>query len=236
MARLPSVPAPKVPRPKVPGFAKDLRPAEAFARYHRRTRRGVPWLQTLALLLLLPPVALVARIRFRGREHVPGGGYIVASNHPSVLDALFVAAAVRRRIRFMGKSDLFTVRWGRLLSRLGAFPVRRGVWDTDAFETAANVLTRGRVLAVFPEGGVSPPGGYRSAKSGIGHIALMAGATILPVHLDGPRRLYRPWTWPHVTVTVGEPFAVAPGDPGDRAACQAIADRTLAAIVAAASA
>jgi 1-acyl-sn-glycerol-3-phosphate acyltransferase len=217
---------------KAPGFAKDLRPAAAFARYHRRTRRRVPWLQTLALLGVLPVLALVARVRVRGREHVPGGGYIVAANHPSVLDALFVAAAVRRRIRFMGKSDLFTARWGGWLSRLGAFPVRRGVWDADAFETAAEILARGRVLAVFPEGGVSPPGGYRPAKSGIGHIALMRGATILPLHLDGPRRLYQPWTWPRVTVRVGEPFTVEAGDAGDRASCQAVADRTLAAIAA----
>ena len=139
-----------------------------------------------------------------GRENIPGGGYIAASNHPSNLDALFVALAIRRRIRFMGKSELFDGRWGWLLNRLGAFPVQRGVWDTDAFETAATVLKRGRVMSIFPEGGV-----HRErvpAKSGVGHIAHLAGATVLPVYLDGTRSLYTPWRWPKVRVVVGAPL------------------------------
>ena len=135
------------------GLAKDLR-AELLKRYHRRTRKRVPWLQTLVLALLLPVLTLVSRVRIVGREHIPDGGYIAASNHPSNLDALFVAMALRRRIRFMGKSELFGGRWGGLLNRLGAFPVQRGVWDTDAFETAATVLRRGRVMSIFPEGGI----------------------------------------------------------------------------------
>ena len=65
--------------------------------------------------------------------------------------------AIRRRVRFMAKSELFGGRWGGLLNRLGGFPVQRGVWDTEAFETAATVLRRGRVMSIFPEGGV--PGG-----------------------------------------------------------------------------
>ena len=69
----------------------------------------------------LPVLSLVSRVRVSGREHIPDGGYVAASNHPSNFDALFVALAIRRRIRFMGKSELFGGRWGRLLNRLGAF-------------------------------------------------------------------------------------------------------------------
>jgi 1-acyl-sn-glycerol-3-phosphate acyltransferase len=116
------------------GLAKDLAPAQLLRRYHRRTRRRAPWLQTLALRLLLPLLSLVSRVRVVGRENIPNGGYIAASNHASILDALFVALAIRRRIRFMGKSELFDGRWGWLLNRLGAFPVQRGVWDADALE------------------------------------------------------------------------------------------------------
>ena len=108
----------------------------------------------------------------------------------------------------MAKSDLFTRRWGRWLARVGAFPVRRGVWDEDAFETAATLLERGKVLAMFFEGGVSPPGGYRDPKPGIGYVARRAGATVLPCHLSGTRGLYRPWTWPKITVTYGPPLDV----------------------------
>jgi len=187
-------------------LARQLQPAQLLKRYHRRTRRRVPWLQTLALLGLLPLLSLISRVRVTGRENIPDGGYIAASNHPSNLDALFVALAIRRRIRFMAKSELFGGRWGGLLNRLGAFPVQRGVWDTDAFQTAATVLERGRVMSIFPEGGVHTD--RVPAKSGVGHIAHLAGATVLPVYLDGTRSLYTPWRWPKVRVVIGAPLSV----------------------------
>jgi len=211
-------------------FPKDLRPPHLLARYHKRARRRVPWLQTIAVALLLPLVSLVSRVRVTGREHIPDGGYIVAANHPSIFDPLFVALAIRRRIRFMGKSELFNGRWGWLLNRLGAFPVRRGVWDTDAFETAAAVLTRGRVMSIFPEGGVHTT--RVPARSGIGHIAHLAGATVLPVHLEGTGGLSTPWRWAKVRVTIGPPVAVAENDQPSRELSLATAERVLDAIYA----
>ena len=211
------------------GLAKDLR-AELLKRYHRRTRKRVPWLQTLVLAVLLPVLTLVSRVRIVGREHIPDGGYIAASNHPSNLDALFVALALRRRIRFMGKSELFGGRWGGLLSRLGAFPVQRGVWDTDAFETAATVLRRGRVMSIFPEGGIHRD--RVAAKSGVGHIAHIAGARVLPVYLDGTRSLYTPWRWPKVRVVIGAPLEVEEDAAPSRERSQQTAQRVLDAVYA----
>jgi 1-acyl-sn-glycerol-3-phosphate acyltransferase len=197
-------------------------------RYHRRTRRRVPWLQTLALALLLPLLSLVSRVRISGREHIPDGGYIAAANHHSNVDALFVALAIRRRIRFMGKSELFDGRWGWLLNRLGAFPVQRGVWDVDAFETAATVLNGGRVMSIFPEGGVHPE--RAPAKSGVGHIAHVAGATVLPLYLDGTRSLYTPWRWPKVRVIIGPPLQVAHDAQPSRERSRETAERIVEAI------
>jgi len=207
--------------------AKDLR-AQLLKRYHARTRRRVPWLQSLALVVLLPLLSLVSRVRVIGRDNIPGGGYIAAANHPSNFDALFVALAIRRRIRFMGKSELFDGRWGWLLNRLGAFPVQRGVWDDDAFETAATVLKRGRVMSIFPEGGV-----HRErvpAKSGVGHIAHLAGATVLPLYLDGTRSLYTPWHWPKVRVVIGAPLQIVEQAQPSREHSQQTAQRILDAI------
>ena len=208
-------------------LAKDLR-ADLLKRYHRRTRKRAPWLQTLVLALLLPVLTLVSRVRIVGREHIPDGGYIAASNHPSNLDALFVAMALRRRIRFMGKSELFGGRWGGLLNRLGAFPVQRGVWDADAFETAATVLRRGRVMSIFPEGGIHTD--PVPAKSGVGHIAHLAGARVLPVYLDGTRSLYAPWRWPKVRVVIGAPLDVEEDPAPSREQSQRTAQRVLDAI------
>jgi len=209
-------------------LARDLKPAQMLERYHRRTRRRVPWMQTLALALALPVLSLVSRVRVSGREHIPDGGYVAASNHPSNFDALFVALAIRRRIRFMGKSELFGGRWGWLLNRLGAFPVQRGVWDVEAFETAATVLRRGRVMSIFPEGGVHTDD--VPAKSGVGHIAHLAGATVLPVHLDGTRSLYTPWRWPKVRVVIGAPLQVEEDPQPSRERSQQTAQRILDAI------
>ena len=209
-------------------LARQLQPAQLLKRYHRRTRRKVPWLQTFALALLLPLLSLISRVRITGRENIPDGGYIAAANHHSNLDALFLALAIRRRLRFMGKSELFDGRWGWLLNRLGAFPVQRGVWDTDAFETAATVLTRGRVMSIFPEGGVHTE--RVQAKSGVGHIAHLAAATVLPVYLDGTRSLYTPSRWPRVRVIIGAPLHVERDAQPSREQSQQTAQRILDAI------
>ena len=215
-------------KPAKRSLPKQLQPAELLKRYHRRTRKRVPWLQTLALAALLPLVGFVSRVRVSGREHIPDGGYIAAANHPSNVDALFVVLAIRRRVRFMAKSELFGGRWGWLLNRLGAFPVQRGVWDGDAFETAATVLRRGRVMSIFPEGGV-----HRErvpAKSGVGHIAHLAGATVLPVYLEGTQSLYTPWRWPKVRVVSGAPLQVEEDPAPSRERSQETAQRILDAV------
>jgi len=209
-------------------LAKNLRRTRLLKRYHRRTRRRVPWLQTLVLALALPLLSLISRVRIAGRENIPDGGYIVAANHHSTADALFVALAIRRRIRFMGKSELFGGRWGWLLNRLGGFPVQRGTWDADAFETAATVLERGRVMSIFPEGGVHAE--RVPAKSGVGHIAHLTGAAVLPVYLDGTRSLYSPWRWPKVRVVVGAPLGVEHDAQPSREQSQHTAQRILDAI------
>ena len=106
-------------------FPLDPRPAQLLERYHRRTRKRTPWLQVVLFTVLTPIIALLSRVRFHGREHIPDGGFILAPNHPSQLDAFFAAIALGRRVRFMAKSDLFTRRWGRWLARGGPGTRRR---------------------------------------------------------------------------------------------------------------
>jgi len=188
-------------------YKKDKRSAKDFLPYHRFTRKNVPWAQTLLMLFIVPILSLMSRLKIEGRENIPDGGYIVAGNHHSYFDPLFVALAIRRRIRFMGKSDLFKKSNGFWLSLLGGFPVRRGIWDTDAFETAEAVINKKRVMAIFPEGGISMPGKYKEPKPGIGYLAQRTGALVLPIYLDGARKLYKPWTWPKVSIVIGRPIS-----------------------------
>ena len=132
------------------------------------------------------------RLRVRGAEHVPADGpVIVAANHKSFLDAFFIGLAIPRRVRFMGKAELFRgpLRW--LFVRLGAFPVRRGEGDTEALATARTVLEQGDVLVIFPEGTrVDEPDALGSPHHGAGRLAVATGAPIVPAAIRGTSHLW----------------------------------------------
>ena len=86
--------------------------------------------------LIVPFMRTYFRMHIAGAEHIPAEGpAIVAPNHKSFYDSFFIAACTRRQLRFMAKSELIEARSGRLLVRLGAFPVRRGQSDADAVES-----------------------------------------------------------------------------------------------------
>src|SRR5687768_18425701 len=121
---------------------------------HRLAReKGVsPPLYALVRALVVPFLRVWFRLRVSGREHVPAtGAAIVAPNHKSVWDSFFIAAGTRRHLRFMSKTELIEAPYGRLLVRLGAFPVRRGQSDAEALETARTILRQGELLSLFPE-------------------------------------------------------------------------------------
>src|SRR3954447_92293 len=132
------------------------------------------------------------RMRIDGAEHIPAeGAALVVPNHKSFWDAFFVAAATRRHVRYMGKRELFEGPWGRLLVRLGAFPVRRGEADAEALETARTILRQGGGLALFPEGTrIHDPEQLGSPRGGAGRLALETGAPLVPAAITGSDRLF----------------------------------------------
>jgi 1-acyl-sn-glycerol-3-phosphate acyltransferase len=137
-------------------------------------------------------VRLLLRIlfgfRMEGAEHEPSSGpVLIVSNHVSDLDALVVGAALRRRVHFMAKVELFRpplLRWW--VTACGGFPVRRGEADRQALRTARDILERGGALVMFPEGtrGASTRD-LRPPEPGAALLALRTGATILPVAVLG---------------------------------------------------
>jgi 1-acyl-sn-glycerol-3-phosphate acyltransferase len=182
---------------------------------HRLAReRGVSRpLYALVRLVLVPFMRLWFRLRITGAEHIPDeGAAIVAPNHKSFWDSFFIAAATRRHLRFMGKTELFAGRRGRLFVRLGAFPVRRGESDAEALETARTILRQGGLLALFPEGTrVRDPEALGSPKSGAARLALEAGAPLIPAAVEGTEKLFLgPFPKPRrVQLSFGEPIPVA---------------------------
>ena len=142
--------------------------------------------------LLAPFFRIWFRMHISGAEHVPAeGSAIVAPNHKSFFDSFFIAVCTRRQLRFMAKTELIEARYGRLLVRLGAFPVRRGQSDEDALETARVVLRQGGLLALFPEGTrVRDPDELGHPKRGAGRIALETGAPLVPCAITGTEKLF----------------------------------------------
>jgi len=136
---------------------------------------------------------LVFRWEIRGRENIPPTGpLIIAPNHISYLDPPVVGAAADWSPAFMAKADLFRIPvFGWLISRTRAFPVQRGRADRRAMRWALDLLSRGEMVLIFPEGTRSLTGKLLEAEPGITHIILRSRAPVLPVAVAGTDKIFR---------------------------------------------
>jgi 1-acyl-sn-glycerol-3-phosphate acyltransferase len=172
--------------------------------------------QLTRLLWLL--LRLFFRLRVEGRENIPAPPFLIAANHTAWYDSLFIIAAFARvggmpMVYTMARQDtVFNRGWRRwLLPRFGVFPVRshQGQLDERAVASVYQLLARGAVVLIFPEGGYSRGRQLRPLKKGIGHFALQAGVPICPVAVSGLGRL-RPFV--RVSVSIAPP--IRPDPPG----------------------
>src|SRR5919109_2694186 len=151
----------------------------------------------LARLVLQPFFLVWFRLARIGREHARvRGPLIVAANHRSFLDPFLIGASLPwcRPMNYVAKVELFEKRWqGWLLSRLGAFPIRRGESDAEAMETARMVVERGGTICIFPEGTRIRTGSLATPKRGVGRLALQTGAPVVPVAVHGTEHVRRGW-------------------------------------------
>ncbi|WP_245551129.1 lysophospholipid acyltransferase family protein [Nocardia niigatensis] len=124
-----------------------------------------------------------------GRDRIPKTGpVIIASNHISMLDAVFLWGALRRRAIAIAMAELWS--WpvvGRLVRRLGQIPVIRRDPDSgrNAIAQAEQILHHGGVLIIYPEGRLVPPGDHEPYKPGVANLALATGVPIIPVGTTG---------------------------------------------------
>lgn len=202
-----------------PQVYKDPRPAEYFQQFHRAARKGVGWTYTFARIVLTLPTLLIWRVRQVGVGNVPKDGPLVlAPNHFSQMDHFFAGVYLRRKIRFMAKSQLFGPPvLTYIYKHGGVFPIRRGHHDEEAIETARILIEQGEMLLIYAEGGRSRSGEMGEPKPGIGRIALETGAPIVPVAIHGSERArqWKRFRFPKVTVQFGEPLVFpVEGSPG----------------------
>jgi 1-acyl-sn-glycerol-3-phosphate acyltransferase len=214
---------------------RDPRPAAHFDKFHERSRTREPnWVYELVRMVTVLYGLIFFRMSCIASDNVPASGKaILAPNHFSFMDHFFTGAFIRRRVRFMAKSQLFKKPMEWIYSPGGVFPVRRGYADEEAFITANSILERDATVVMYCEGGRSRSGSVGDrARPGIGRLTLQSGAPVVPIAIYGSQRV-RNWKrlqFPKVTVSYGEPIQFPHVANPSREQQQEVADTILAAI------
>lgn len=176
-----------------------------------------------AKAVVAPASRLVWPQKVEGAECVPEQGpVILAANHLSIIDPLFIGVACPRPVRFIAKKELFdestfTKRIvARALRALGPVSVDRrpGQSSQDAMDNSLDVINGGEVFGIFPEGTRSPDGRLYKGQTGLAWLALSTGAPVVPVALTGTQRILPPGrripSFNRVGVRFGEPVDLSP--------------------------
>ncbi len=203
-------------------------------------RRVFYWF--LKRVVLGPVLRLLFRPWVEGLDNIPDEGpAILASNHLSFSDSVFLPLMIERRLTFLAKSDYFTGHGikGRLTAMffhgIGQLPVdRSGGWASEsALRTGLKVVRRGDLLGIYPEGTRSPDGRLYRGKTGVARLALEARVPVLPVAMiDTDKVQPIGHKVPHITrlgIRIGKPldFGRYEGLEGDRFVLRSATDEIM---------
>jgi 1-acyl-sn-glycerol-3-phosphate acyltransferase len=180
-----------------------------------------------------------------GVQNVPAtGGAILAANHQSLVDSIFLPLMVNRPVTFSAKAEYFTASgpaarlWAAYLRATNQLRMERDGPRAaqDTLEAALALLQQGQLFGIYPEGTRSPDGRLYRGRPGVGWLALRSGLPVIPVALSGTRKVLPPGRMiprpGRIEVRIGQPLALAPelfdAPPGQ--ARRQIADQVMAAI------
>ncbi|MBF0671250.1 MAG: 1-acyl-sn-glycerol-3-phosphate acyltransferase [Salinibacterium sp.] len=177
-----------------------------------------------------------------GHENIPKtGGVILASNHLSFIDSVFLPLVMDRRISFLAKSDYYTAKglkgWAikNFLTATGMLPIDRsgGKASEASLNTGLGVLARGEVLGIYPEGTRSPDGKLYRGRTGVARMILEGGVPVVPVVMVDTEKVMPIGTRipkvRRVGVIIGKPldFSRFEGMEGDRFILRSITDEII---------
>ncbi|MCL4423365.1 MAG: 1-acyl-sn-glycerol-3-phosphate acyltransferase [Actinobacteria bacterium] len=167
---------------------------------------------------------------------------MLAANHQSFCDSLFIPLVVRRKVTFLAKAEYFDswhTSW--FFRAVGQIPIRRGGGPQSerAIETAKEVLKAGHLLALYPEGTRSIDGKVHKGRTGVARLSREVGVPVIPIGISGTPEvqpvdalLMRPFR--SVTIRFGPPIQMVPAsDPcnpmadHDHAICRDFTDRLM---------
>lgn len=168
--------------------------------------------------ILTPLLRVLYRVRVEGKGHVPKHGpVILAANHRSFMDSLFLPLVIRRRVTFVAKAEYFDswkTKW--FFSAVGQIPIRRegGSASERALASATDVLERGGTFGIYPEGTRTRDGYLHRGHTGVARLALRTGAPIVPVGMVGTDEIQAtdaklPRFFRKVTIRFGDPIPLA---------------------------
>ena len=178
-------------------------------------------------IVLTPILRVLYRVKVVGRENVPRTGpVILASNHQSFIDSIFLPLTVRRRVTFVAKAEYFeSWKTAWFFRAVGMIPIKRdgGSASERALLAARDVLMSGGVLGIYPEGTRTPDGRLYKGHTGVARLAMQCGATVVPVAQFGtaevqPIGVMTPKFFRRVEVRMGPPlhFEAPAADSGSK--------------------
>jgi 1-acyl-sn-glycerol-3-phosphate acyltransferase len=190
-----------------------------------------------------PILHAFGRPRATGLENIPATGpALLASNHLSIIDSVYLPLMLSRPVVFPAKAEYFTARgpvgrlWAAYLRSTNQLAMNRDDTRsaTATLEAAAEILRAGELFGFYPEGTRSPDGRLYRGRSGLGWLVLNTGAPVIPIAMAGTRRMMPPGKLPRpakIEVKIGKPmeFGHLAGDPPGRAR-RIIADEVMQAI------
>ena len=196
----------------------------------------------MKLLVAGPIVGTIFRPWVVGHDNVPKtGAVIVASNHLSFVDSIFLPLNMDRRISFLAKSDYYTARGPKgwfiknFLKGTGMLPIDRsgGKASEASLQTGLGVLARGDVLGIYPEGTRSPDGRMYRGRTGVARMILEGRVPVVPVAMVNTEKVMPLGSWlpkiRRVGIIIGEPldFSRFEGMEGDRFILRSITDEIM---------